>query len=833
MPLPTTRYSRFNLRYLASRYAGATFMLLALGLLAGLAYRLLVQPTVYTSHAEVAVKVAPEEAARGFDWDARLGDWRGFLRDQRDWGLLGVNLRHVVKLAVSEHFDADTIDPVARDLGSALGDFANGKTFNASLFHNRLLARLGPSLTVGQSELAGHLDFQSLAVIAADLKPPAGKTDWDFSFFKKELAEKIGSGIIVNPDGDDPFFKVFYRLHELVQGRPALSPHTAWRTTVDEVNARIGRESALSGDGGFGAAARRELLREIESIPYLAANCLYHANGWFSGDSDFRDLAAVWAGRWGGDSFINLLAHGRNNAVVSAGVKIRLSPIAFPRDTALTHIAPLATATLLNFIAARESNGAPAAAVVVESREIAEPEPEAEADFVAELEELPVVEPPVDPVPPAPAYVEMYDEVAAKQLQSLIKMHEEAVKLAVVERDAVLRQLNTARAASNRLSHEAITARNRADALRGRYDQMAAAAENDSRPRVPQQTAELFQRRDELLQRLISLREYCTEEHPFVKLALRDLRVAEGLLADHSPDDRENRDAEARATRLANLYLEWETATAQAESLEERARRHDETIRCLLDEVTNLERCISQREMELARAKESPAPIIRVEVPAAPVPPPVLAVSRPAVAEAREVPAPVRPAPAAQAVDVPVRLAFAKLPSAIGQIAVRPDWRALLWGLLGGLAASLLWMLLRELLADRFRNVGEAHRLVGLPVLANLPAYDQRSVQAAAETMKGDLVKTRPGRLQFMPMLVETAEPAPEARRGKIRPARRRRRWLTWAIGLLILALAGLLYFRALTGFALPVPRDFGPLSLPSATVPVWAEEDEAWGDKP
>lgn len=842
MPLPTTRYRRFSLRYLASRYAGTVFMLLALGLLAGLAYRLLVQPTVHVAQAEVAVAVTPDSVADDFDWNGKLDGWRQILASRSDRGLLAVNLRHAVKLAVS-----DGRAFASRELTPALTEFNQGKRYSASLFTDWPLDRLGPELVVAKQDIARRMDFQSLAMVASDLQPPTGQTGqtgWDLASFRERLPETVGAGVIARPGPDDRFFRIFYRLHEIVLGRPASSPHAAWSAAVDEINARIERESLYSEGGGFGPVAKRELLRELDAIPFLAANNLYHANNWFSGEDEFHDFVELWTRNWSEGASLNFISRGGGRAVLSGGVSLPLNPVAFPRDTDVTRVGPLAAATLLNFIAAREETPegrtpavpaavpVPAADVTVEAAEIIPP---TAPDYVAELPELsePAVlwEPPLD-IPQEPTYVEMYDEVAAKQLQSLVKMHEESVKLAQVERDAALRQLHAARAASNRLSHETITARNRADKLRERYDQMAATVENTSRPAMPPQTAELFQRRDELLQRLITLREYCTEEHPFVKLALRDLRAVEGMLADYTPDAAANRDAEARATRLATLYLEWETAVGQADGMDERARQHDESVSCLLDAVTDLERCISQRELELARAREAPVPIIRVAV--QPPPPPVAPcwpVEPASAAVAVELPA--APAPVAVATELVPTLHFAKLSSAAGVRAIRPDWRALLWGLLGGLLLSLLWMILREILADRFRNVGEAHRLVGLPVLASLPAYDQRSFQSAADTMKGEIARTRPGRFQFMPMPVETTEPAPEARRGKILPAGKRPRWLAWLLGLLFLILAGLLYYWYLTGFAPFTRYGHGPLALPSETVPAWAEEDRAWGELP
>lgn len=887
MPKPMTYYSRFNARYLASRYAGTTFMFLALGLLSGLVYRLLFQPVLYTSRTDVAVTVIPDDAIYSFNWNAKADEWKQLLHEQRDLGLLNTNLRYVLKLAVTPKEEIPDAD-----LSLTLAEFNTGVPYSTSFFRNRYLQRFFPEITVDQSDIARFLDFQSLAAIIADTLPPDNQKQWDFSFFKETLLQEVDSGVIVDPDEDDLFFRVFYKLHEYLNNRPALTPHAAWRSAVDELTARIERESSSPGEGGFGPVARQELVREIQSIPVIAANGLYHANSLFRGEGRSLGSSPAWNDNWTRNAFVTLIQHGRGNGLATANVSLQLSPLGFPRDIPQTHIGPLAVATLLNFVAARERQGIHHSSIVETAPIVENTQSTAQdniADFVAELEGLPVPEtvavelpsgesvsdehtnrnsepvttsshtalpsleelPPLelyeDPSDPEPAniiYVEMYDEVAAKQQQSLVRMHEEAVKLANVEREAVLRQLYTARAASNRLSHEAITARNRADKLRERYDLMAAS-EGALQPNVSQQTHELFQKRDELLQRLISLREYCTEEHPFVKLALRDLRSVEQMLGNQSPDASANRDAEARATRLANLYLEWETAISQADVFEERARQHDETIACLLDEITNLERCISQREIELAQAREAQVPIIRVPAPQQPVllPPAPTPEPEPSVLVAQEVPEtpPATTAsPGAAQKPVMPKLLFSDISPAIGTTKRLPDWNALLWGVLGGLLTAFVWMLLREIFADRFRNVGEAHRLTGLPVLASLPAYDQVSVQNAADTMKGDILRTRPGRHQFMPLLVEASEPAPEGRRGKISPARKKSRWGAWVLGLVLLAISGFLLYRATTGYIFPLPRGTTRmnLALPAETVPIWAEDNathtrETWGSQP
>lgn len=814
------KYSRFNPAYLASRHAGTLFMFLALGLLCGVAYRALVQPTRYAAYTEVSVKVVPPEAALSFDWDAKQREWNGWLHNRRDWGLLCANLRLAVKLAATQDADLDT-----GLLDSKLAAFDPQAAFSASLFSNHSLGRFGLVIDVTRRDLASYIDFQSLATIIADLDPPReGAVKWDFSFFHARSPEQADSGVIAKPGPDDRYFKVFHHLYESLRGQPTDSPLVAWRAAVNELASRLDREAKFSGGGGLGATAKREIIREIMAIPVLAANGLYHVNGWFMADMEPGERAAAWADHWGRDSAINLRAMSASGGRVAASMAMDLNPIAFRRDTAYTRLPPLAVATLVSFIAAREDRGEPAPFEDTIAQIVHDPEPE--ADFVAELEPLEETTETVEVT-----YKEVIDEVAAKHRLSLIAMHEESVNMARVQRDAAFRRLNAARDAENRLSVEAVAARTRADRLQERYDAAVIATETDDKPKVPPETARLFAQRDEVFARLTTLLQYCTEEHPFVRQARRELDALEAQLAHHNPDAEANRAAEARATRVANLYLEWETAAEQADTLEERRRRQSEESACLLDEVTELERCISQRELELAKAKESPVPIIRQEIP---VTRRVRSVVAPKVVAPKVVPPVVKPVQAQPAAIMRTHLEFDPLPVRIPLEKTPPDRRALFLGALCGLCLGILWALLRELFARRFRNAAEAKRMVRLPVLATLPAYDMRSLRAAAGTMKGELLRTRAGKVQFVPNLVEYSEPPPEARRGKIVPAARKPRFLAWVFALLLLLLAGMLHYRSYTGFA--QPGESGPIAelpLPGATIPAWLEEGEEWGNLP
>lgn len=816
-------YSRLNARYLLSRYAGVFFLLMGLGVLCGAAYRALWLPTRYHAQAQVGVSVEPAEAAVNFDWDAELGEWRSHPRDRRDWGLLGINLRHAVKLAVTQDLHLDT-----EALGAQLATFSPGASFSASLLPGRIATLLGPTiLTVTRHDLAQNLDFQSLAVIASDLDPPHSAQGWDFSVFRKDGPH--ANGVIANPGPDDKYFQVFYQLHRaLNNGSEPASPLTAWRSAVDEVAARLDREAEFTGGGGFGHQAKRELLREISAIPALAANCLYHAGTWLVDNANSREMASVWARRWSDQASMDLRPAGSATGTLSVAMFQDLHPLAFPRDTVVTRLPPLVVATLLSYIAARQDEGSPS--IIVEAaQETPTPAPTPLPDAapeVAELEEM--------PEPPEVTYREVIDDVANQQRLSHIAMVEETVRQTRIERDASLRRLHTARENENRLSYEAVNARSRADRLRERYDETMLIVEDDAAtPKVPDETAALFAKRDELLRRLTGLLEYCTEEHPFVREVRREIAGLDVLLAGHTPDAELNRQAEARATRLANLYLEWETAEEQADSLDERARRQADAVSCLLDEVTNIERCVSEREMELSKAQGVPVPILRIEVPVERPPVQPRPTTQPV---AKPAPPPPPPAPEPVRERRGPRLVFSPVPTHIDLQWQAPSWWPALWGCLAGCCLGLVWLVLRELFGQTFRNVGEAHRMVKLPVLASLPAYDAKSFKRAAETMRGEIARTKQGRMQFVPAPVEFSEPPPLVKRGKLVPARRTMRWGRWLAGLLCLLLAGLLYQGATSGgFLQPRLIDEAELPLPAATFSVWAEEGESqeWGELP
>lgn len=815
------RYSRLDLAYLGKRHAGMVFMLLALGLLAGIAWRSLVQATRYQAEAEAPVTVLPAEAAGQINWEDKRIEWENVLRDRREWGLLNVNLRHAVKLAVTQNMKLD-----GSQLAARLAMLEPQETVSASLFANPVVARFGLTMDVTRRDIAANMDFQSLAVVIADMDPSREVQEgWDFTFFASFLPDRPEADIIAVPGADDPYFKVFYKLYSLLhQGREPASPTIAWGSAVDELAARLEREAQFAGGGGFGPHAKRELLREIVAVPSLAANCLYHANGWLGGENRSKDWTTVWDNRWSKNTVISLKQKGAAAGSVTVGMEMELKPLAFPRDTVVTRLPPLAVSTVISFLATREE--ALAKRVPVQP---AAPVAAAVPLAAPAVVETSVAEP--AQVQEQAAYREVIDDVADKQRLAHIAMLEESVRMAVRDKDACARRLNAAREDENRFSYEAVNARTRADRLQERHEQAVAQAAPDHQPQVPEETARLFAERDAKLRRLTELLAYCTEEHPFVKAVRRELASLEAELATHAPDPNQFRQAEARATRIANLYLEWESADAAADSLEERRRRQSESVACLLEEVVNIEGVISQRELELAAARRVPVPILRIEVAAekqvaAIVPKTEEKVAHPEVA----VPA------VAPTKELAAILMVAGAPSRIALQRTPPGWGAVWWGICGGLALSALGILLRELFSRYIFSAAEARRMVQLPVLASLPAYDPKSLKVAAGTMKGELAATGRRSVQFVPSPVELYEPAAEARRGKIAPVKKFPRLVGWAMGLALLALAGMVYYSSLTGIAPPRVGFAGELPLPSATVPAWSEEREApadWGDMP
>ncbi len=813
------RPPRFSLSYLALRHAGIVFMLAALGVLLGVAYRVLYLPTAYQAHLYLNTEVRPAAPHAVYDWDGKIDAWKNLLREKRHQELLSLNLRHAYKLALTQNEHLDT-----ERLADHLAKLGRGQNVSVLLLPYPWLGNITPHIQITRKGLSQNLDPQSLAAIAADLDPPTGKEGWDFAFFNHTPLDTPYDNLILQPGPEDRYFRVFYHLYGLVHpGRAPAGPDEAWQAAVDEVADRLERESRIPNSGGFGHIAKRELLREIVAIPALAANGLYHASEWSSGNRFSPAADSLWTGRWAGLADWRFEHRLANTAELRLGMGIRLNPLAYPRDTPLTHIPALAVSILGNYLTAREKlyRDMPYKSIHADTPPAALPPP-------ASAPAAPVRA--AARIPPEPPVREVIDDVANSARLAHINLLENSVKMAVADREASLRRYEANRETQNRLAFEALNARERADRLADRYEQALKAAEAAEAPQVPPEAVELFARRDSIFRHLLLLLETCTEEHPFVKDARRELATIEAVLKELTPDARANKKAEERATRLANLYLEWEAAAATADSLDERSQRQDQAVQCLLDETVNFERCLSQREIELAEARQVPVPIKRIV--ATPPPP---AAPEPAVEAAPQVPVMAVETVAADLLEKPwldISLAGRRL---VEQRFV-PTWRPVWWGLLAGLAAGALAMLWREIFARRFRNAAEARHMLRLPVLAALPAFDVKTHKNAAATMKGDLNRNRIGGYLFTPAPVESEEPAPEARRGKIYPAAARWRWGRWFLGVLFLLLAFLLcykWYTARDGLIRPPPPRALDLTLPATAGQIWTREPDLSEDRP
>ncbi len=811
MPKPQ-RLSRFSLVYLASRHAGMVFFFLALGIGAGIAWRCLVEPTRYSARADIAFTVASESAAPDFNWDGKTAGWLAVPNNAYDRDLLGNNLRRAVKLAATEGLELDT-----EKLNAELAPFQTGRMFSPLLLPSGIAGYLGPRISLNLRDLAANLDFQTLAAVVADLDPARDVTDWDFSFFNSG-----GGGQIARPGPGDRHFRVFYHLHRLLHpSGPAPTPRIAWSTAVGEVADRLDREVQFAGGGGFGHTAKRELMREIAAIPALAANSLYRATSWPSGD-ELKAQTEVWAWRW--STLVDVAASRRNGrGVVSADMRLDLHPFAFPRDTVVTRVPPLAVATLLAYIAALEQpDAAPAPP----------PAPEAEPEPVREPDPAPAVvhaEPPSVAVSPTVRV----DPGAEAKRQSRMRAVEAGLRQAKIDRAAALRALETARDREKTLAMEALAARERADRLSERLDLAIRETPPPDAP-LSLEIARLNLSRDEVLERLARLLQTCTEEHPFVRQARRELAAIEARLAQLNPGLLAAREAEIRETRIRNLRMEWDAANANAANLEERRRRVAADVQNALNSLAALERRISDLDAELANLAGEPVATIVVPATAPLAPPPPMPEPPPPPAPIPQ-PIPAEPAPQPQpARQVGSAVQFSAVPETIPLVKTPPDWEAPFLGALLGLCLGLIWIILREVAARRFANAAEARRMVNLPLLAALPAYDAQSFRAAAKTMKGELFGNQPGSLVLIPASVETSEPKPVGRRGKIKPARPRRRWFGWVAGLVVIALAALVLHGA-ARLAQPRVGFAGDMALPGAEAfkAPGAEPAEDWGNMP
>lgn len=798
-----TNQTRLNPSYLAGRHAGTVFFFVALGLALGLLWRALFEPTGYRAEARTDLTLVPAGAAPRFDWDGALRDWRGLLDDPRETALLDNNLRYLLKLSFSDGMLLDT-----ETFPEATGAFDTPQEYSASLFANPLIALVGPSMTVTRRDLAANIDYQSLAAIIRDLDPPAGEQGWDFSTGPTGADSGPGAGMVTHPGSDDHHFGVFYRLYEIVNSglRPA-SPEAAWRFAVDTLNARLEREARFSGGGGFGHVAKRELLREIVALPVLAANGLYQTGLWSYGDGDFSGQGVFRRGFWSHN--VELAATHRGDAgQLTVAAREDLHPVIRPRDTVLTRIQPLAVLTVIGHLAALEARNDIAHAT---------PRTQTDASLPAEENAPQPIAVAVQPVPDNGAAAE--EEEERKRRRERLTLLEQSLSMARLECDSAQSRLETARDAGKKLTLEAIAARARADRLNEQYSTARAEQERDRQPAVPPEIARVLKDRDAVVKRLTGLLQRCTEEHPFVRQARRELETLDAQLANHVPDPAEAAAAEARATRLASLYVELESALALATDLETKSSRQDEAVTCLLREVAEAEKKSAglEREMTVVR---STVPARREQVT---VQTHVLPVPAPVVAPRREV-----------APESPPRLVFSTLPARIPLFKTNASWLAPLLGAIVGLCLGLGWMAVKEIFASRFADASAAARLLPYPILAVLPAYDARTFRTAAASLRGDLSKS--GRPRFIPSPVDASEPPPAGRRDRVFSARSRRRLLPWVAGTLILAAAVALSMFVLPGLSRAGSAFPDELRLPaSMTYGIFDSdgEEEEWRDLP
>lgn len=773
------------------------FCCVALGIACGWLWRSLGEPTCYASRAAVSVAARPVS-----NWDQTAREWNAILHDPEELRLVGANLRYVVKLAATR---GAAIDPEA-SLTLALNHLAM-QTHAAALLPDPPAERFGPVLSLTIGDIAANLDFQSLAAIVSDLGPPADAPEWDFSFFRTSPPRTLRAAMITRPGEDDQFFNVLYHLYRLRNnGASPASPEEAWRAAVEEVRSRLEREASVSGEGKFGPAARHEILRELAAIPVLFANGLYSA-GWQreAGEGPAR----LWDERWNGNFNLEAERRGVAGGTLNADMRMCLYPLAFPRDTRLTRIAPLIAGTALEYLAARNGARAVEAAAPPPPTAITIPE---SAETVAARPE----EPPPSRQQPVATNAEQ-DETRRANRRALEKKLADA-RLA---HHSALRILDTAKTREGNLVLEALAARKRADTLKDSYESMVAAGPPEPVSETPVEAVKLLLERDAARERLAVLRQTRTEEHPFVRQARQQLDAIESLLAKFDLTKTDTTAASAWETRRRNLYMEWEAADCTARNFEERRRRLEGQMDKAQFDASAAEAAIYAIEAELAALAAAP---VSVAAPVAQVEP------------VRETPAPA-PAPAPQIVRTPAPEPAGPVFSSLSTIAVRrapPSWDPLFIGGLAGLILGFVWMLARELFASRFVNASEARHIVDLPLLAALPAYSDKSFQAAAKTMHGHIAGKREGGQVFVPMPVDADLPPPVGRRGKLTPGRRPVRWLGWCLGLAALALAAAVHFLALGGIA-PPPASFdGELIMPAPAAYPYADGgDENWGNQP
>lgn len=783
-------YSRLNPAYLAKRHGGAFLLIFALGLAGGLLAQAILMPRTYESSYRRAFAITPPTASVDFDWTAKQKEWAGLIAGNDTRKLLLANLRAATKNLVV--MTADDSNWSADQLRTELLSFRSPRTFSTALGRGRIRRDLGPTVEIARHDLAGNIDFQSLARIVADLDPRPDITGWDFSTTTRDMDSlPLTEQVIINPGPDDPFFKVFYRLHALLNnGVAASSPAEAWLTAVAEVSARLVRESDFQGGGGFGPIATRELLEELAVIPVLVANSLFRAAGSVFDDNDAgRTESALWHERLQEGAALRIEHDGAARGSLDILLRSQLYIFAFPFDSPQTRITPLTLRTLFAFIEAWE-------------KQTKQP-----VVFEEKIEEIV----PVEPIPPpVQEVIEPVVDVAALEKEKTAELEEarqkriaelEARLRAVrIDRDAASLRLDEARQTIRDLTLEAMAARDRADRLYERLEAFEATVEVVEIPEPDPQYTILWAEREALLLYIAELLQYCTDEHPFVVQARRELVALEGRIA-LLPQPVPDKSIEERKIRLANMRGEWNAVDINAKGLAERRRRLQEEAAKLLDALADAEKKLAEVELalEAERAKANPQSTItdainrNVDVLAQSIAglnvAPAQLPSPPLPALPEQTPAPAAPQAHATYHPLFAQVSFSSLPQLMPLQRLPVSAIYIYYGAAAGLCLALLWLLVRELLTSKLTNAYVARRLLSLPLLAVLPAYDMKSLQAAAKA-EGGSVAGQGKRVAFVPNPIDIHEPAALGKRKVVRLERRKKNILVWLAALLVIVLA-------------------------------------------
>ncbi len=796
------RLSRLNPVYLAHRHAGAFFLILALGISCGLLAETFLAPRTYESAYSRALVVSVPDGER-FDWNSKEKEWSNLLTRRESQALLTANLRAAVKNLAAPYAPAS--DWSAEQLRSELLSFKTPKTYSTSPHFGHLRLYYGPNIEIARHDLAANLDFQSLAKIVADLDPQPGIQDWDLSKYLDRL-ESLSSldGMIIKPDADDPHFAIFYRLHQLMTGKAATSPDQAWQTAVNEVQDRIVRESEFQGGGGFGELARRELLLELFCIPILAPNCLYHMPDVFSPSSKITPYEEFWRQRWQYDTKLRLDHDGSTRGRLFLDMRYNLLPFLFPADSPVTRIAPVVVRTAFIYIEGWEKLLERAVAP-----ETAAATPVVFADAEQQPEELGAGVDTEQSKAEQEKQLALLQEEQKAHNERIAKLESEA-HTARVCRDRIQRELEAERMAIDSLAVEAATAGDRADRLREMLANAELMQNEPQKPEIDPKLALLLEQKEQLLLYIAELLVNCTEEHPFVVEARRQLAALESRIALCQPVE-ETPIANEFQTRIRNLRAEWTAADNQAQTLAERLRRSREEADRLLRRLSDQEKIVSDAEYALVSEKQKEIPCVDTSVQALNA-----NIGRIAdhLGQLAQKPCPgsndgLKNEPAGTAPDAArsqeIKVSFSSLPDTLPLVRIAPSNLPAIIGASLGLCLGALLTMLREILTFKIGNAYIAQRLVDLPLLAVLPAYDAKSLQAAAKTEDGKLT-AHYGRRAFIPAKLDLRDPPPLGKRKAIRKRRQPRRLGAWIAGAVILAIALAAHQVVIRGWIVPKP---------------------------